>query len=233
MALSAKSLLGPVGRLAMNPSNPSALLGPVGHLLNDSSQQVGNNAVGFPQQGGVPQVAGQGTARSFPGMPAFQAQGPNQPDDRPWLTKALQGAKEVALGTPGGSEQLQNFQPWQQYIQYILGNLGLENADFGGIAQEAKNRFQRETIPGIAERFQGMPGSNQNSSGLQSALGAAGANLEERLASLRSQYGLQQLAYGLQPQFENIYKPASEGAIQKLLPYAAKAGAAYAGFPIK
>lgn len=231
MALGAKSLLGPVGRLAYNPKGVADSLttpGAAGYLLGGQQAQVPQGAL-QPQQ---PGQAGKG----FPGMPAFQAQSiapqAGGGEDEGWLANALKGAKEFALGTPGGPEQLQNFQPWQQYIQYILGNLGLENSNFGDIEKNEVNRFNRETIPGIAERFQGMPGSNQNSSGFQSSLGSAGAQLGDRLAALRSQYGMQQLQFGLQPQFENIYKPPTQGALQQLLPLAAKAGAAYAGLPI-
>jgi hypothetical protein len=71
-------------------------------------------------------------------------------------------------------------------------------------------------------------GQNQNSSAMQSALGGAGADLGAQLASLRSQYGLQQSQLGMQPQFENVYQPGQEGMLQQMAGPVMQAGLAYA-----
>lgn len=178
------------------------LLGPAGYLANKSA--------GNPLGGAGSSIA---STLGGPLMPG---------------SSVGQGIKEFAVGRNPGAEQLRRFDPWQEEIMRMLGQQGLQNANFGDIEQRELSRFNTQTIPGIAERFQGMPGSNRNSSGLQSALGSAGANLGERLAALRSQFGMQQLGQGLQPQFENMYQPGSTGAVQAILPYLVKAlGASY------
>jgi len=50
-------------------------------------------------------------------------------------------------------------------------------------------QFEQQTIPGIAEKFAGMGamGGGLSSSGFGQALGAAGANLQTDLASMKSQ----------------------------------------------
>lgn len=67
------------------------------------------------------------------------------------------------------------------------GLLGQLNQPFGQspIAQQARQQFQTQTIPTIAERFSSL--GAQNSSAFQNALGQAGVGLESNLASLGQQ----------------------------------------------
>lgn len=53
-------------------------------------------------------------------------------------------------------------------------------------------QFQQQTVPGIAERFSALGSGSQGSSAFAQEMGAAGAGLSERLASMRG--GLQQNA---------------------------------------
>lgn len=106
-----------------------------------------------------------------------------------------------------------------------MGLSGLQNlpqADFGPIAQQVRTQFQTQTVPGLAERFTSMGAGGGRSSAFTGALGQAGAGLEEALAALQSQFGLQQrgqeqnflqslLGFGLQPQFENIAQQKGPG----------------------
>ena len=103
-----------------------------------------------------------------------------------------------------------------------LGNILGTNLDFGPIAQRARTQFQQQTIPSIAERFTAL--GAQNSSAFPQALGQAGAGLEEGLAGLESQFGLQKLGalqgllnLGLAPQFETVIHPAQQSGIANLL----------------
>ena len=95
-------------------------------------------------------------------------------------------------------------------------------AGFEPIEQKARSNFQ-QSIPSLAERFVSMSPSALRSSGYMSALGRAGAGLEESLAAMRSQYGLQnrgqmmQLGQmGMQPRFENVMHPGSSGFLQQM-----------------
>lgn len=104
-----------------------------------------------------------------------------------------------------------------------MGLSGIQNLpqpSFEPIAERARTQFNTQTIPGLAERFTSL-GGGQRSSAFQGALGQAGAGLEEALAALGSQFGLQQrgqdqnflsnlLGMGLSPQFENII-PQGQG----------------------
>jgi hypothetical protein len=74
----------------------------------------------------------------------------------------------------------------------------LPDTSFEPIDQLARQKFEQETIPGLAERFAGLGGLN--STAFQGELGKAGTNLESQLAALRSQHGLQQGQLGLQQQ---------------------------------
>jgi len=130
-------------------------------------------------------------------------------------------------GTPAQTQQFQRFNPQQQNVLNQLlsqGFSGLQNQqqfDFNPIEQQAKQQFQSDIVPSIAERFTAM-GSGPRSSNFAATLGGAGAGLAQSLAALKSQIGLQQqgqqqnllqnlLQLGLTPQFENAYTPEQPG----------------------
>lgn len=70
-------------------------------------------------------------------------------------------------------------------------NTGQYQFDFAPIGREARQNFYQNTIPSLAERFSGLGAGSQRSSAFSQSLGQAGAGLESALASLESQYGLQ------------------------------------------
>jgi len=134
------------------------------------------------------------------------------------------GFSEFFMGTPGKMSQAQRFNPQQQgALQQLLGQsmggLGGNQFDFAPIEQKARQGFEQQTVPSIAERFSSMgSGGGQRSSAFAGSLGDAASGLETNLASMRSQYGLSQqqnlmqmLQMALQPQFENMYQPSSQG----------------------
>lgn len=80
------------------------------------------------------------------------------------------------------------------------------------ILQRARTQFQTETIPSLAERFSALPGQGgQRSSAFAGSLGAAGSGLEEALAALQAQSGLQQQEFGLRQRGQEM------GFLQNLL----------------
>ena len=106
-----------------------------------------------------------------------------------------------------------------------MGGLNSGQFDFAPIEQQARQGFQQQTIPGIAERFSMMgSGGGQRSSAFAGSLGQAGANLEGQLAQQKQTYGMQQqnqlmqmLQMALQPQFENNYRPGHGGLFGSMM----------------
>ena len=120
-------------------------------------------------------------------------------------------------------QQLQglNIQNLMQMLQPGMQGPQQYQQAFAPIAQNARNQFNTQTIPSLAERFTALVGG-QNSSAFQGALGQAGAGLESELAGMGAQFGQQQqqldqsyllnlLRLALMPQFESSYVPGKSG----------------------
>jgi hypothetical protein len=134
-------------------------------------------------------------------------------------------------GKPAQTQQFERYTPSQQVaLDQLLsqGTSGIQNLnqafDLTPIEREARTQFQTQTVPSIAERFTAL-GSGPRSSNFIGRLGQAGAGLEQSLASLRSNVGLQQrgqqqnlltnlLSLGLTPRFETAYQPAQPGFLE-------------------
>jgi len=121
----------------------------------------------------------------------------------------------------------------QRLRQTGFGILADPTQSFQPIAQQARTQFQQKTVPMLAERFLGS-GQNLASSGLTQQLSQGAAGLEEALAALQAQYGLQNRAQGLQaigmglsPQFQFFQTPEQQGLLGSLLPMALQAGLGY------
>jgi len=121
---------------------------------------------------------------------------------------------QFLFGKPAEEKRFQRYTPEQESALNQLLQQGLQGADFGGIEDIARKRFQEETVPTLAERFTSMGAGGQRSSAFESALGRAGSDLESQLAGLRGQFGMQQLGMGLQPRFESAYMPSQPGMAQ-------------------
>lgn len=141
----------------------------------------------------------------------------------------MPGISEFFLGSPSRTQQFTNFNPQQQQafaqiLQQALSGLQNPQQGFQPIADNARQQFNTQTIPSLAERFTAMSGdSRQGSSGFQGALGSAASSLSSQLASLRSQYGMQNqsnlqnlLGMGLTPQYETSYFPRQPGFLESL-----------------
>jgi hypothetical protein len=142
---------------------------------------------------------------------------------------------QMLFGSKGKMNQYATMDPQQlgasnQFLNQAQQGLQDPYAGFAPIEQHARSQFQ-QGLPSLAERFTSMGKGAQRSSGFQSALGRAGAGLEESLAAMRSQYGMQnrgqmmQLGQmGMQPRFENQWMPESQGLMQQLAPLLAQLG---------
>lgn len=135
-------------------------------------------------------------------------------------SEAAQAVKE-GRGLPGqGAQSAIDQQRFQQYtpeqqqamselLRSSLGDIQSKKFDFAPIEEEARAGFKQKTIPSIAERFSAMGSKgSQASSAFPQLLGQAGSDLEKSLASMKSQYNLQQqnqlanlLNLGLRPQY--------------------------------
>lgn len=138
--------------------------------------------------------------------------------------------RNFLLGNPGQYQQIQNVpqhhaNALDQILQGGLGSLQNPYAGFDPIAQQTKNEFYSEFVPGLAERFTSAGGGGQRSSAFQGALGNAGSGLGALLNAQRAQYGLanrqqglHEAQLGLAPQYENVYNPGQSGVAQDILP---------------
>ncbi len=139
-------------------------------------------------------------------------------------------------GRPDVTLQLPQYAQPQVTALNQLTQRGLQNSNFQGIEDLARQQFATKTQPTLNERFQSLGGNGTlGSSGQQGANRLASSNLEAQLAGLRSQHGLQELQLGLKPQFENIFQPGTESGLEKslvassgpLLEYGGKMGLDY------
>ena len=132
----------------------------------------------------------------------------------------------TAVGMPRfGQQQMTGL---NQILQSGLSGLANPTQGFAPIAQQARSQFNQQTVPGLAERFTSMGGRGSaalSSPAFASQLGQAGAGLEENLAAMQAQYGmqnqgnlLQMLQLGLQPQYENMLQPEQQGFWESILP---------------
>lgn len=123
---------------------------------------------------------------------------------QPTMTPQQQGRAEFAGQT--GMQQIQN--PYQ---------------GFQPIAQNVIGQYNRQVVPSLAERFSSMGSNALSSPAFGSELQGAGTDLQERLAAMQAQYGLQQqdlgqrlMGMGQSPQFENQYTAGGPSGFSNL-----------------
>jgi hypothetical protein len=129
-------------------------------------------------------------------------------------------------GSPASFATTQRYTPNQQNlqnqsIQQIMSLLqGGKPYGFDALQNQARENFQQNTIPSLAERFTAM-GGGQRSSAFQGALGNAAGGLESSLAGLGAQLGQQQLGqllpYGFAQSFDTQYMPRESGFLENIL----------------
>lgn len=113
-------------------------------------------------------------------------------------------------------QQVKRFTPAQESALNQLMSRGMAATDIGGLEQRYKSLFERETVPDLAERFTAM-GGGQRSSAFEESLRRGGMDMSERLAGLKHQGGMQALGLGLQPQFQNVMMPGSQGLLGQIM----------------
>lgn len=158
-----------------------------------------------------------------PGQMNYSMSKPQEQNQGGGLWETLFGKKQQYNQVPTQTPQAMNF------LQQLLSQSGqgLKNpyAGFDPIADQATGKFQRDIIPGLAERFTAMGGSGtRGSSDFGGTLGGAASDLQQGLAALKSQYGLQntdsllrQGQLGLTPQYETVNEPETYGFAGNLL----------------
>jgi hypothetical protein len=149
------------------------------------------------------------------------------------------GFSDFLFGTPAGIQQVPRYNQQQQGArQQILSQSmqGLQNPTkgFEPIAQQARSQFNQQTVPSLAERFTSMGGYGSgalSSPAFASQLGQAGSGLEEGLAALQAQYGLQNqgqlmqlLGMGLSPDNDTYQTQGQSGFLSSIFPTLGRVG---------
>lgn len=174
--------------------------------------------------------------KNMPNIPQFIPPTPvDSPKQRianakfPRARRWWEGLKEAIGGRPESIEQFSRLTPEQESVlRYLqqLGVAGLQNpyGGFAPIAQQTTNEFYQQTVPSLAHRFTSLGNASLSSPDFSSALGQAGAGLQQNLAAQQAEYGqqnigqiLQMLQLGLNPYNENIFRPAQPGLARNAL----------------
>ena len=119
-------------------------------------------------------------------------------------------------GTKSRTRQIPRFNPAQNAALEQLLSRGMRDTDVSGLEQKYRNEFERDTVPGLAERFTSM-GGGQRSSAFEESLRRGGTGLAEQLAGLRYNAGAQGLGFGLQPRFDTVVEPGRPGFLGSIL----------------
>lgn len=150
--------------------------------------------------------------------------GPNGPQSfkpRSGFGTFVLGEQEKYQRTP--TQTPQGMDALQQLLQSGTQNIQNPYQGWGALEQRATNRFKSETIPGLAERFTQLGGSDTlGSSGLEGEKYGALSDFELGLQGLKQEYGfrnqqnaLEQIKTGLTPQFETQHTGQGKGVLQK------------------
>jgi len=119
-------------------------------------------------------------------------------------------------GSRGRTRRMPRFTEGQTGALDTLLQRGMSDTDVTGLEQRYRRLYERDTVPGMAQRFTSM-GGGQRSSGFQESLRRGGLDLSEQLANLRHRSGMQSLGFGLQPRFDYMQEPGSQGMLGPLL----------------
>jgi len=148
--------------------------------------------------------------------------------------------------TPEKTTQLNRYQPWQEAMMKQGSQMGMDQlqqmmgqpGQINPIEAEYMRRFQQQTVPGLAERFSGVPtAQGQQTSAFGQQMGQAGQDLQTRLAALRfeTQQKLLPMMIGMgqQPMQENFFTPQQQqpGFTEQMLPGAGAALGRFGGTP--
>ena len=133
-----------------------------------------------------------------------------------WLLGSGEKTRNIQTLTPEQQQFQQNILrmgqlPQQAGFEWLNQILQGDEAAFRDFEAPLQRKFEREILPGIAERFAGMgTGGAQDSSAFQQTLGSAARDYGTDIAQLRSglkMNALQQLQQMLQPGFQKSFQP--------------------------
>lgn len=110
-------------------------------------------------------------------------------------------------GVPQGAQMLPRYTPQQQsfldaIFPLVQQGIAGDKFDFGPIADEARHKFNTQTIPGLAEQYTaGLRNTDFGSSGFARALASGAGDFERGLAAQRQGFNFQrqQMLSGLLP----------------------------------
>lgn len=184
---------------------------------------------------------GQNQGLSFDQMKQLLGQ---QEKNRPWAQQnpgtamaggmGIAGLSGLASGLFGGgglfgkSEKTNQVPMFSPEIMALKNQMGPQmwqqlmggQFDFDPIEQLTRRNFMGKTMPGIMNRFN--MGNNLNSGAQMGALGEAGAGLDQQLAGMRQNYGLQRqgllaslMPSAMSPSFENVARPRQQGGMEQ------------------
>lgn len=176
-------------------------------------------------------------------QPNYSSQGPmmyqqSMPNQGGWWNTI----KESLFGSNPQYGYSSDYTPYQRQGFQDIFNQGMNNLQnpyegFGDIENYAKDFYQNQVVPGVANQFTNMGGGALSSPDFAKQLGAAGTGLASQLAQHRAQYGqqnrqfgLQQAQVGLTPQYQSFQTPATGGLLGGLLnaaPQIANTGVKY------
>jgi hypothetical protein len=153
----------------------------------------------------------------------------------PWVTPALMAGGAIASGLSG---VLGHRGKWGQQAtkspEQLAGNrfartqgmAQIQNPyqGFQPIANNAIGQFNRQVVPSLAERFSSLGNNSLSSPAFGSQMQGASDDLQERLAAMQAQYGLQQqdlgqrlFGMGQSPEFENVYTAGGDNWLSSIL----------------
>lgn len=142
------------------------------------------------------------------GYETFSTLNPQQQQAFSQLLGILQGQMGGGFGQEG-----------QDYFSKILGG------DTSAFEAPLMRQFNEQIVPELAERFSGLGVGSQNSSAFQQALSSSGADLAERLGSLRGQLqsnaAQQSLGFGQNQlsNLQNLLGMNTQGLVPKSKPW--------------
>jgi len=194
---------------------------------------------GVPQLGvGVSPEIGrsilqEGGMGALGGIGGISQQGLDDPN-ADWLDKL----EKITLGREPQFLRAPRFTEGQfQQLGDILGAgsqaLGEQPYSFAPIEKQARERFEQQTVPGLAERFAGLGALGSSSFGR--SMGEAGRGFERDLAAEQSKFALQRmdplsrlLGLGLTDPYVSNLQAGGQGMLPGLMAGLAKAGTSYA-----
>jgi hypothetical protein len=116
-----------------------------------------------------------------------------------WFNGGQQNNQQQQMNqNPAFYDQLQQAQ--SGLLSQLQQRPQFQPVDINPYLQGARQEFNQQIVPGIAERFSGMGQGGQRSSAFRNSLGAAGSGLAQKLAELQTSHAQDQQGRMMQNQ---------------------------------